>query len=328
MKGSTALIIKPLQASHYLLQMEALARRLPTTHTLKDTITSKAKRLRAGYIGEASLEYPLQFLPQQTFLIFYNVRLKNEYDYFQIDILIVSANFILIVEVKNIKDHVIFDEMGQAIRISDHKKEAFTHPMYQINLQHTRFLRWLRQHNLPPVPLEKLVVYTNPKTILKNLTNDEKISDLIIHKEKFLEKLNLFQEKYTKYCLSEDEIVQLSFRLTSSHITKRINVLEKYALKEQELIRGVLCLKCYAAKMYFHYGTWRCNSCYDQSKIAHRYAFSYYALLIEPYINNRQAREFLEISSPYMMKRLFKKENLQSIGSTSGRKYKLEVIRT
>ncbi len=326
-KRSDRLIIKPLQAPHYLLQMEALARRISPHHILKESITSKAKRLRAGYIGEASLEYYLQFLPYHNFFIFYNIRLKDEHGYFQIDILVASTKFLFILEVKNIKDHVIFDDMGQAIRFVNEKEEAFTHPIYQINLQHTRLLRWLRQYNLPPVPLEKLVIYTHPKTILKNLTNDPTISKHIIQKEKLLEKVELFQETYTQSCLSEEELLRLSSLLISSHITKEVAVMQKYALTKNELLRGVFCFNCKKSKMYFHYGMWRCSSCHQQSKTAHRHALSDYALLIEPYITNRQAREYLEVPSSHMMKRLLMKEKMGAVGNTSGRKYKVEVLR-
>ncbi|WP_162986383.1 hypothetical protein [Virgibacillus sp. Bac332] len=76
--------------------------------------------------------------------------------------------------------------------------------------------------------------------------------------------------------------------------------------------------------MTFYYGKWYCSNCHSQSNEAHKQALADYALLINPYINNRQAREFLQLPTSHVTKRILQKANLDSIGATSGRRYRLE----
>lgn len=107
--------VKPRDNPTHLLRMEALSRRLILNHKHKQVVDHLARSLRAGYNGEKSLDFTLGFLPKDQFHILHNVRIKDEHGYFQIDTLIASPHFALIIEVKNIYGSIIFDNMDQAI---------------------------------------------------------------------------------------------------------------------------------------------------------------------------------------------------------------------
>ncbi|MFB4163278.1 nuclease-related domain-containing protein [Alteribacillus sp. JSM 102045] len=57
----------------------------------------------AGYRGEKSLDYYLSFLPENECLIFNDLRLPHKNYFFQIDILVLSTRFHLIVVHKLVK---------------------------------------------------------------------------------------------------------------------------------------------------------------------------------------------------------------------------------
>ncbi|WP_367888742.1 nuclease-related domain-containing protein [Alteribacillus bidgolensis] len=59
----------------------------------------------AGYKGEQSIDYPLTFLPSNKFYIRHGLRLFDGSHYFQIDTLILSWDFFLILEVKISPEH-------------------------------------------------------------------------------------------------------------------------------------------------------------------------------------------------------------------------------
>lgn len=324
MERCETLIIQPLIIPKYILQTEALERRLPPYHPKKGILENKARSLRAGYNGELALDFPLSFLPDEQYLIFYYLRLSDASGSFQMDTLILSTNFMLIIEAKNMKDHVIYNDMGQTIRIENEKEQAYTNPVDQVNLQHLRLLRWIRQFKFPTIPIEKIVVYTNPKMLLKNQSNDKSLSEKVMHKEKILSKIDEFAATHTSKCLTENQLMELSYQLTSAHTPKEEKVMEKYDVYFEELRKGVICPKCKSMPMRWHKAKWFCEHCHKVSKTAHKHALSDYALLISDYINNRQARELLQLESLYVAKRLLQKECIEQFGVKSGRKYKLD----
>ncbi|MCM3740077.1 NERD domain-containing protein [Oceanobacillus luteolus] len=324
MKGSVSLIIKPLKPPIELLQHEALNERVPQNHPQKEIIDSRARNIRAGYNGEQDLQYMLNFLPPEKYLIFQYLRIKDNQSYFQIDILLLSAQYLLIIEVKNIRDHVIFDEMGQVIRKEVDKEQAFTNPVFQVKLQHLRLLRWLRQYDFPSLPIEKIVVYSNSNTILKNHTNNNELPKMVMHKDKLLDKIEEFEKMYPVARLSGDQLMEISNRLLAAHSEKKEDLLAKYKISYGELIKGVICPECLQAPMIRKGGKWLCYYCRAASKKAHRRALAEYGLLVNEYIKNREAREFLQLESRHIVKQLLQKEKLESYGIKSGLEYKLE----
>lgn len=318
------MIVKPRDIPTHILLTEALYRRIPSHHKNRAIIKKQARNLRTGFVGEESLDYIIRFLPEDTFHILHNLRIKDANGYFQIDTLIVSANFALIVEVKNIYGTITFDGMGQSIRTKDDgTEEGFDHPIVQVNLQQKRFKSWLQRHHFPPFPLEKVIIYSNTATILRNITNDKEIGKMIIHKERLPAKLVEYLEAYPTTTLNNNEIDQLCTALIAAHRPKRFRIMDKYEVSQYELLRGVICPECSTLPMLRIRGKWRCGTCHVESDIAHRTAFEDYRLLIGNKIKNKQARDFLNIDSTHVMKRLLMKERFPYTGSTSARIYEL-----
>lgn len=319
------LIIKPLEIPLTLLRTEALVRRLHPTYPKKMEINQKARALRTGYKGELSLEFPLSFLPYEQYLIIHNLRIRDSSGFFQIDTLLLSHHFILIIEVKNIYGDITFDEMGQTIRKADEKEEGFTNPIDQVNLQHLRLLRWMRQYHFPPIPLEKIVVYSNTNTILRNTSNNPTVIEMVMHKEKLLAKIDELSAKYCTPCLTEEQLLELSNQLLLADNPQKVDVMKQYLIAYKDLIKGVICLTCSSAPMTYKGGIWRCETCYYASKTAHKQGLVDYALLVKNYINNREAREFLQLNSESIARKLLQKEGYCKIGRKSGMKYKLNT---
>ena len=99
--------------------------------------------------------------------------------------------------------------------------------------------------------------------------------------------------------------------------------MDKYEVSQYELLRGVICPECSTLPMLRIRGKWKCEACHVESDIAHRTAFEDYRLLIGNTINNKQARNFLNIDSTHVMKRLLMKERFPHTGATSARIYEL-----
>lgn len=323
-KGCVSLIVKPRDYPTEVVQMEALNRRTPANHPQKERITLQARNLRTGYKGEQSLDFILNFLPEKKYRIFHNLRLKDRYGFFQIDTLLISTTFALILEVKNIHGTITFDQLGQTIRTRDDGTEQrFNNPIDQVNLQAFRFRKWLKRNQTPHFPLEKLIVYSNSHTILRNTENCEHISRSILHKEQLLTKIEKFNDQYQTIILDEFDLMTLSSKIVASHNPPDKNVLDVYGVKKNELLTGVICPECEHFFMVYGNKKWHCTVCGYVAKDLHLDALEDYRLLISHKIKNRDARIFLKINSVHTMKRLLMDAKFKYTGKTSARIYYL-----
>lgn len=318
--------VKPPAFPRHIQKALALNRRITDSHQQKHSINKTAINLHSGYKGEESLDFQLRFLPKDDFLIFHYLRIPDDSGHFQLDYLLLSANFFLIIEVKNIHDNVSFDEMGQSYRELTDQVEVFGNPVDQVNLQHRRLLNWLRENKYPTIPIEKIVVYSHNKTYLKNLSNSKIISDSVMHRDKVLSKIDFFIKKHQSKCFNDNQLMDLSYWLLEEHNPEEFGGMKKYSITADQLIKGVICSECGSIPMKWKSGKWLCRNCGFQSHTAHRSALADYALLIGEWVNNRQLREFLCVDSAHIAKRIIKRERLQESGVTSGRRYKIEVL--
>ncbi len=108
-----------------MLQLEALLRRLPVDHNKRSNITEDLRKSKAGIKGERSLDYYLTDLPLTNTYVLYDLRLPNTTGhFFQIDVLIITNYYLLILEVKNIAGTLFFDQtFNQLIRTKNGEEE-------------------------------------------------------------------------------------------------------------------------------------------------------------------------------------------------------------
>ncbi|WP_221566910.1 nuclease-related domain-containing protein [Alkalihalobacillus sp. TS-13] len=148
-------------------KLEAQLRRLPYLHPQYPLIEKELAMCKAGYRGEQALDYYLEYLPEKNYYIFHDLRLFDIHHYFQIDTLIVTPYFMLIVEVKNIAGKLRFDEINQMVRSKDGMEEGLPDPFLQLQWLSRKLAHLLQIHNLPPLPINHIVVISRPSTIIE-----------------------------------------------------------------------------------------------------------------------------------------------------------------
>ncbi|MCK6258408.1 NERD domain-containing protein [Fictibacillus sp. KIGAM418] len=207
------MIIKERKMPLIIRKLNALLRRLPQHHPQRKDIEASFAKYMAGYRGEESIDYVLGFLPEEEYYILHDVRLSDGVRYFQIDTLIVSLKFILLLEIKNISGTLVFDQtFNQLIRITDEKEEAFPDPILQIQRHEQQFRAWLHQHqhhlHLHQIPLESLVIISSPYTLIKNSRdNQAEHLEMVIHSGKLSKKVNDFETLYHNPILTDNRQV-------------------------------------------------------------------------------------------------------------------------
>ena len=321
------MIKKKRQTSLTILKLEALLRRLPSNHPQRKNIEESLKKYYAGFRGEEAIDYYLNDLDEEPYFIFQDIRLPcKDGTFFQLDFLILTTFFILIIEVKNITGILYFDrEFHQLIRITSEKEEAFHDPIIQVRKHVYQLYRWLENNKFPAVPISSIIAISHPTTIIKATPNHKEISNLVIHAAKIPEKFISFKNRFKHAVLTNKDMKKLSRYLMKEHVELDPDILTRFQISPSEIIRGVLCSNCHGVLLEKKRERWCCPKCNISKKNAHLEALLDYRLIIGDTITNKQCRAFLCISSISIVAKMLSSLNLKSTGSYKDRVYKLDV---
>lgn len=307
-------------------KLQALLRRLPPNHLSRQRIDEELAKSMAGYRGEVSIDYQLATLPKKESIILHDLRLtQNGTHFFQIDILLMTSRFLLIIEVKNMSGTLIFDQsFHQLLRTYNGKEEAFPDPLIQVRRQQLFLQRWLEENQFLKIPVHSLIVISNPATILKSIPSfSETVSKKVIHAAVLPSKIDGLIRSHPNEILTKRDLNKLSRYLIKHHTSLDPNVLSQFQIPKTDVRSGVHCPSCFALPMQRRNGTWICTFCHLSSKNAHLSSLEDYKLLISPTITNKQLREFLHIASTSTATKLLVKLKLEYTGGNKNRKYYL-----
>ncbi|MEH6991272.1 restriction endonuclease [Neobacillus drentensis] len=224
-----------------------------------------------GYYGELNVAYHQSFLPENEYYIFHGLRLMDKLA-FQMDVLLKSSKFVLIIEVKNISGRLKFEKGSDLmIRELNNLEEGMDNPLQQVKRHHLQFNNWLKFHQFKGIPVEHLVVISKTSTIIETNPDNQQIFQKIIYAESLLDKIRNLEEKYQKPRITKNTLTHLSETLLKAHHIYIPDILQKYNLSQSDLIPGVQCTnsKCKCYPMEYISASWRCDTCKETSKTAH-----------------------------------------------------------
>jgi len=189
------MIVKHYDKSIEVEKQEALEKRMPIHHPKRQIIQTDIRKKKAEIAGEKEVDYPLQFLDKDKYLILHNLRIKDHNGFFQMDTLILTEKYYLILEVKNWQGSIVFDSNGQVIRTRSEEEEGFPSPIPQVKMQKFRLQKWLRKHNLPELHIEALIVISFPTTIIKTASPSIPLPKQVIHNNQLYFKIMEFEKR-------------------------------------------------------------------------------------------------------------------------------------
>ena len=309
------MIIKERGVPLAIRTLEALVRRISPNHPSFQLIKSDLTKRKAGLRGEQSLDYYLNEPDLDHYSIFHDIRLSVHGHPFQIDTLMLTNQFVLILEVKNISGTLHFDQkFNQLIRTtSDGREEGFPDPFSQVSQQQKRLQDWLHTERFPRIPIETLIIIANPSTIIKS--NSGSHIHKLCHANRLHEKVHTFENRYKQDVLNIKGRKKLQRTIIKNLLPASIDIANRYHLERNDILTGVICPFCSARPMARVHGNWSCPHCSTTSKDAHHQTIEDYFLLISPFITNREFRRFTGLQSRYVAKRL-----LASIPSSGTKK--------
>ncbi|MEQ2528848.1 nuclease-related domain-containing protein [Bacillaceae bacterium CLA-AA-H227] len=312
--------IKRLSIPIQVPKLESLLPRVHLAHPKTAYMQADLARYLKGYRGEKAVSYYLDFLPEKEYYIFHSLRLPSGKYFFQIDYLVLTVRYALILECKNFFGTLYFDEdFKQMIRIANEKEEGFQ-DISQAKWHLHQLRSFLMSHNIT-LPIDYFVVISDPSTIVKTSPKNREAMKKVVHGHSLLEKIAEVDRYYKEEIFGMKDLRKVSKLLLKSHTSENFDVLRKYGLKENEILAGVRCPSCTRVPMIRMSRTWHCSGCGLNDKNAHVSAVEDYFRLFGDSITNRQFRDFVGLESEDTAKRLLGALNLPVTGSNKGRKY-------
>ncbi len=317
------MIKKELKIPMRIKKLGALLKRLSETYPKFKENSDEYHRRMSGYRGEQSLQYYLTFLKENNYFIFHNLRLPDisGKHFFEIDILLISPTFILIIDAKHYRGELYFDgKFDQLIQIYTDTKKSYPCPVAQITRHQHQLKRLLETFKIPSIPIETLVIFTNPNSII-NASTDFKHYNKVIKSPSFIQKIELFEKRNREEVLDRKHLLKLSRILLKLHTPHDQDILAQFNIKQDDLIKGVRCPKCNKIPMKRTPRSWHCAHCSYVSKIAYLKSIADYSFLIGNTITNQKLCDFLRLSSRTGAKTIFKTLHLEHKGDLKSRIY-------
>ncbi|WP_173917329.1 nuclease-related domain-containing protein [Halobacillus sp. Marseille-Q1614] len=149
------------------MQLTTLYKRLPCEHPLFSEIESEFLKQSAGQYGENTVNHFLHYL-STDYLILKDLHLFDGHTHFQLDFLVISESFLLIIEVKNFKGELIFDfDNSQLLRRLSETLDVFPDPFLQVEHQKVQLAQWLDLYKFREIPIYSFVAIATLKQKLK-----------------------------------------------------------------------------------------------------------------------------------------------------------------
>ncbi|RHW38047.1 NERD domain-containing protein [Neobacillus notoginsengisoli] len=309
-----------------ILMLDALLRRINHNHPKRKEIEEAYRTHKAGYNGEKSVDYYMNFLDEGKFQIFKGIRLPNKEFHFQIDTLIITPFFAIILEIKNWGGEIYFDkDFCQVYQEKDGKTNTYQNPVSQAILQKMHLKEWLRRNKFPDLPIEFLVVMSNTSSRLKSDPGYYEVFQKVLHSIRLLEKIAQIEKKYKQEVISENVMKKLKKTLLKKNTPLRPDILKNFEISPTAIIPGIQCPTCHTYSMKLYYGKSRCQTCKTISKTAPFLAITDYFLLCANTLTNQDIKSFLKTTTSSQTYFLLQKMNLQITGTNKGRVYSLPL---
>lgn len=320
------MIKKERAAPIIIFKLEALLRRLKPGHPSREKIADELARRQAGVRGEKKLDYFVQNLPlSKEGYVFHDLRLPiTNMAYFQMDTLIVTPQFLLVFEGKNISGELSI-ELNQLVRTIEEKVDVFPNPILQAENQLLNLHTLLMKHSIPCPPSDYYVVIANPHSIIKHNPHYPAVSNKVIRPAAIRNKVYLMSKKSKRSILDKRELSNLSRILLKLHTPEEPDVLSRYKIDSNDIVRGGYCESCKQFSVKRINRFWTCTQCQIIGNYAMFQALWDYRLLMGKTITNRKFREFLMIDSIDMASNMLRRLKFPSTGKFKSTEYELEV---
>lgn len=237
----TPILIKSAESAKQSIKQITRELELDNTPEMKKKLLNDMKLFELGLYGEESVLFELTnaFLPIH---ILHDVQLTHGELKAQIDFLVITRKFILVIEVKNFYGNIEVTDQDEFIRnVMRGRKnifhEGFYSPIRQAERQ-VEILRSLMQHHGvigKKTPIKYVVAFSNKKTILHLNKAREEIRNKIVRADGLVHYISKELSKSSPVLLLDNRMKEISTFLKEAHQEEQIqehDVIEVKLLEE------------------------------------------------------------------------------------------------
>ncbi|EGA89109.1 hypothetical protein GPDM_11575 [Planococcus donghaensis MPA1U2] len=280
----------------FLLVQMVSAERLKSGHELKMTVLSELKNSLAGVSGEQRTATLLkrELDLSGDFMLLSDVVIPYKDGSVQIDLLLIHASCVCVLEVKNMIGEFYFDSVNfQFHRVIDGRREGMRNPEAQLHRAVKACSGFLN------VPVDGVIVLTSRSSKVVDapkLYPVVSLDYLPFHLEKLVEGPQLFDvEKLTSKLK----------KLPPQDISK--SWLARHQISFNSLRLGVTCPTCRTCSLIWRDRKWHCEICDFHSRDAHEVTLQEFALMFGGELDTRLAYQLLGVENKYVLYRLLEK---------------------
>lgn len=308
------MILKQRSEPPEIRQLESLLQRVPSVHPLSTHWTEQLRRMTAGFHGELRVDSLFYEIPIDCPHYFIqDLFIQKPKSSHQIDTVLVTSRFLLLLEIKSISGELNFDpQLRQFSRTNrDGSVDGMRNPDDQLR-RHEKWVQQFLESQKVSLPVIGAIVFTYPSSIVQSRPKNR----IIIQSSGLPFLVDQILAKYPVEILTSRKTRQLAVKLLEMHSERALRDVDVAV----ELRKGVLCGGC-SGVLYYDRRAWRCKSCSYKDPLAHLQTLIEYRLLVSKTISNRDFREFTGLDSVSTASKLLTKSNMEYIGSFKDRKY-------
>ncbi|MFJ7825490.1 nuclease-related domain-containing protein [Psychrobacillus sp. NPDC096623] len=313
------MIVKPYTQTLYMEALISLNKRLHKSHPKYLSLREELHRNIAGNIGEEAV---MNFLEKVNlpykFYAFHNISLYGE-SLIQMDILLISQYYAVILEVKNIQGEIEFKSHPFQLSrtLATGERHSFESPEIQLQ-EYIYQLNGIFKETGISIPIYGAVVFPFTSSYMK--TPPGKTTILFRNEIRFYLR-NLGTQNPP---LSLEDLNNLkNFILNKTIIYNPFPLTQRYLIHPNDIIIGVECTSCNFAGMKKVARHWICPRCKNVSNDAHDQTIKDYFLVYKNSISNKECRHFLKLNNIHEATRILKNANLIKTGKYKDASYKM-----
>lgn len=313
------MILKRRSEPPEIFQLESLIQRTSIVHPLFPHWTEKLRRISAGFHGEQRVDNLWsEILLSLPHYLIHDLFIQKPKSSHQLDTLLVTNRFILLLEIKSISGQLNFDpQLRQFSRTNkDGSIDGMRNPDDQVRRHEGCVRNFLKEKKIS-LPVVGVIIFTYPSSIV----NSRPANRVVIQASGLPYLMDQLAAKYPHDVLNTRQTRRLADQFLQLHTDPPLRELNVPA----ELRKGVLCGQCDEV-LHYDKRAWRCSRCSYKNPLAHLETLLQYRSLISHTISNREFREFTRLPSVSTASKMLTRSNMDYQGSFKDRIYLIPEV--
>jgi ribosomal protein S27AE len=304
-----------------LRTLPRLIARLPKDSPHIRNLEKRLYRVKAGYSGEQEIDQYLATLDVPTSMtVLTDIQLSHSPGMtFQIDTLILTEKFILIIDVKNITDKLRFktnpNQLEQELKTGEVRKMDC--PLEQLHTHIHNLQNWLAKRGIQVDIIGRVLLSNSNAHVVEAPPNAP-----IIYKKGLSVLLRNQSRKPTIHSPKLIKRIEELIRKNSIDYDP-FPLCNYFSVDPDSLKRGQLCAKCGETMQYVNHKQRKCIECIITAPNNYSETLIDYFTLINTSISNRECREFLQLKNKDAANYAIKSLPLNKTGNSVATRYVL-----